>query len=269
MGAGILDREMKPDQRGFDPGIVTPRWWDLWSHAVFFPPYWEGGGERVDLITGDKSSSEAGVWADGEKGKGFLSTAGETGTVWANNANWDLDGDIDFTIWIALRKDGTSGAGAALFSRRTDTGDGYIVLGGDASPGDMKLEWWDGSFIRNVNWGAGSMPADGDITVGVTRKIGGDFELFISGVSKGVQTDANALTAGSQVLALGSTFTNRTIQGQYYSAFILKGLALSGDDFVELENDNFAHFRMADGVGVVIVPAVAAGGNPWNYYAQM
>ena len=255
----------KPDRWEFRRDAAAA--WAKYASCVV--PWWYNDYSPRDLITRRRANADTeGSRATGNKGPGYLSASAKANTVFNYSSSWDLDGDRNFTLLFVLRIDGTSGSGCAFFSRRSvgsgGVDPGYMTFSGTGSPGDPKFEWKDsGGTIRSVSW-SGAWPANGFHTIAICRRAGGEYELFVDGVSQGTQSQAStypasaahALEIGSVLKAFGSTA--RSVHGLYYLFAQLTGYAFTATDARDFHVDPFALIR--PDITQFVWPKAPAGG---------
>ena len=81
MGAVVLDRKIKPEQWGFDSGLVSPEWQEFWGSSYYGLPFW-AGGQPYDLIR-----------------RQFLAVNGDPQfTSNIGGVGWDFDGTGDYFL---------------------------------------------------------------------------------------------------------------------------------------------------------------------------
>ena len=258
----ILDRRSKPAQWAFDAGLVAPRWQPLVRRMTFFAPLWEGGGKAIDWATRRPANyfkSTDRTWKGAPKGLSLFNNTAGKAQVWKPHVNYPFGAEQYFTIFIALEKTGSSGASGDFFLVHRvgfDWLDGHWQCASISADTTMGMQWNLAGFTKTVQWSV--WPDNAYHTIMITRKAS-TFELCIDGVSQGTVTEANDFGTGQAELGIGANGSiSAGVFGNYYCAFVAKGIALTAEDALELHRDPFAFMRPQYDMGQFFVPA--AGG---------
>ncbi len=264
------DKRTKPDPWSFEKGLVDPKWDWFHKHAIFTVPMLANEGTGQDAfreeITGLRTQSMQATAKYNRRGWGYTMAVNQR-CDWAASSSWAIVGDIEFTMFVALNKTGTQGAAPAFLAHRTaaDATAGYWIISGTASPGVVKFEWHNGTSVVNVTFSGATFPADGEVQLALTRKLGGVYDLYINGFFADTQTLIGDLSAGDKEIHIGQQLTSgeRAVLGDYYCCYILKGVAANQVQITALVADPFGPFRMDDEDELrLLAVAVAGGANP-------
>jgi hypothetical protein len=251
-----LETQRKPPR---SVGLLEPDSLALRRNLTFAAPLWEGGGQAFDLMQRQQSNQQAGDWYVGQKGIVWRVDASGEHLRWAAKSGYQLDGDIEFSVFVSFRSDvPTTGNGGIICARSSFSNGLWQMRMNQLNPSNLTFEWRVSSANQNVAWA--SSVGRGYRTLLVTRKVGGTYELWVDGVSKGTQSNANAPTSSSQDLYLGRLGNaNDAALGLYEAAYIWKGRALTNSDAVKLARDPFLPVRPVQHWPALFVQAVAGG----------
>jgi len=254
-----------------DVSRIDPFWRNAFKHAVFLQPSWpyvvrENSGQTKsspilqDLITLEPAHQGSGHLKDWGRGSHGIAINNEQDinkiAEYTHNALWDLDGDVEFTILIALDFVSNTGNGGGFISHRTDssTGAGYWAWSeGGGTDTAMKFEFQHSSGITSQQW-ASTFPAVGYNAWMLTRKAGGTFEMWVNGVSAGTKSGATQdLLGGSHELNIMAAGSQQFV-GNFYMAAILKDITLETIHAEQFYRDPFGLVR----------PQIAPYPFPWQ-----
>jgi hypothetical protein len=248
---------VKPTNIAISPAQVLPEWRNYWS-GLQFGTIFEGSTPYNFVGDTYGNISQGGsMGAMTTRGSGYnnVEASGDALAYFPYQRRYQLDGDVDFGIFVALYYD----------SIDTDTGtECHIVSVDDNAQGSWAL-FSSGGSLLNFSWrapttefniinfsGTCSLPADnsGFLTYYLKRKRGGHYELWKNGILCSSLTDTTVpVLRTSGVLGIGGGGANlskdtRNAMGTYLSTYIWKGVV--PENSIMLHNDPWGLVRQPD-----------------------
>jgi len=243
------------------PGSSGNDWSWAWRHPGHLAIYWDGAGPPWDYKGRVRASNVTGsTWSPTVRGIGFKRDASADRIVWADRSEFQLDGDIEFSVALYIVIDSYDGSFRGWMSARDAFTDGlweiYSQSGGEFN---FKFD----SALNGVQWPSGTAPsADGlPHTMVISRKIGGTYELWVDGISKGTQSSASVPTGTNpHDLAIATLATNVSdgIFGTVLASAVWKNFAISDAQARQWHRDPFGPFRPAWWESPVLAPVEEA-----------
>lgn len=271
MGAVILDHGVKPEQWGFDQGLVDSKWDWFWNRVtvplIFNEPQvakiinpkfrvntWNtGGGGGVDISVGRGR-------------RGIFLTAAKSGfdfaTLDTNLSGLPLAGASEvqsfFFFCANLGSDAQFGGGIA----NPNGTDYQLQINASRQPVIRQA-------ATTTLTATGTVPATGEFSVGFTVADASSPQqaIFIDGELDSTATSDGFGAIGDISRIFGLTGNTARPDLELYCYYQFNNTRLTAEQFRQLHRDPFGPFRMLDEVEAVIVPAAAAGGDgldmPW------
>ncbi len=274
----IYDPDQKPDEWGFDPGLVAPEWawfwentvgvWPLWSNSTITALDISGNGFNATPVNGPALiTTEAGKALELLLASSHYINVG-TMNGWAKNWGAGLTINVLMRTSMALIKWLAGGRDSAGNINRidlrinansvgaVDAGKIQLIMYDDASTGLIGATTSDTDPLFN----------DGEIHLitATYNPLVNELGLSVDGVSQDITYDLQGTP---------SSFSAQT-QPLYFGGFNNVGVLLSQTnvdilymsihstvfptfEIRQLSQDPFGPFRMADEVGALIAPATA------------
>ncbi len=235
---------IKPGRWSVNLADVDPAYLDLWRGLVALVPLLEGSGPPRDVVRHLGASDATGIWTPTGLGYGYTTDQGTTNNLeFASSTDLALSGDQIFSILVVVDVVSIPTFSKGLVAHRSAFADGLWQLYSEEGVG-IRWGFHNGS-LQTVAWA--TVLQTGQNVLLLTRRTGGEYELWVNGVSLGIQNDAGTFNLVANGLAIGNlqTDTSNGLPGDYQLFAMWKGRSLSGADARLIQQDPFGLIRPA------------------------
>jgi len=245
----------KPAKWAFDKGHVASEWQDIARDLIYAVPFWEGGGEALEIVNGVQSTREDIVnvsWVGTDKGPAVKSAGGASDRINLGPLPL-LEGLLAHSIVIYIERLADGIQDRILGSNSTD----YILTWWS----DDKFYWDVANTSQRATTGAISagryvIALINDGSASLNRKI------YIDGIFQAEVTDPDTVPSGGFPYYLFDSSVNiRVFAGTIYS-FMAWNRALTLPEIKKLARDPFGPFRMDEDIEWLAVAAAGGGATP-------
>lgn len=163
---------------------------------------------------------------------------------------WAIDGDQDFTIFLAFDQTGTTQFIQVYWELRNGTaaagGDWRVIRSGS----DLQLQHLTDGPTANTATFAGASTSNGFHTLCLQRRRGGTAEAWVDGVQQASQSLAGTPILRSRELRVGGADGSNRVLGHYSAVYLWPGRALTDAEVRRLNDDPWGPLRPARHVPV-------------------
>jgi|GEM_PF-1549567 len=236
---------IKPFPWVIDPGMVGKEWAWFWEHVTAWIPFM--GDHHVytrnEIIR--PTVEDTGSPVITTVGRAYRTAATSEVARYPARDAWQLEGDIDFSVFVAVDVDSYVGAGGypGYLNARDTLSNGFWQLYWYSN--QIQFAWYDGGF-RTLNHNVGAFPT-GQVRLAEVRHAGGFGECWFNGKALPTDTDLGSVSAaGGHGLNVGSFSAggNDQVLGDYQGIYIFKGYALTDAQVRQLTADPWGPFRL-------------------------
>lgn len=265
------DRLKKPEQWGFDRGLVDLEWEALWRDAVIAVPNWEGSTQPFDYVgraRSDISGLVQPAWTANALGvvtnhSGSSSTSAGTARAFrlVERPNMDVS---ELTFMAVAKLTVPTAATKQLFNRGSGTAGSWAIFldsAGDLS-GQIRV---NGGTARKATILDANLPADGTQCLFAVTYKAPDTIVYCFPIGGGSESQATQSTGGTLDTGTGNLYLgcHPNTQGdsdwhEDVSYWFAAGRAFALEQLRKVARDLFGPFRMVD-EAAFFVPAVVAG----------
>lgn len=254
---------IKPAQWALTPGLVDPKWGWFWARAVFAAPIWEGAGNIRDYTPHKLDlppSVTPATWETSLRGHVVRSNSGSE--AFQTTTPEYLKLGFPVTVFMGITRVSAPTINAALFGvLPNDSGASpftSFIFGSSGTATRVRFDINNGGSFKALFNSLDAM----NCSVGETCDYGviiksGDSTAYLNGVL--AATDASTFSDPTFTSTSLTTFGDgvnaaRDAGVDFHYGYILDG-ECSEAQLQQVAADPWGMFRMADEVGVVIVPA--------------
>ena len=185
----------KPDEWGFERGLVAPKWGGFWSPPpIYSSPIWEGGGTPRDFSPHNHPATLTGItWTTSSAGVGWVLDSDGTTTNEVsipNHAIWNATNELTLIVGVFPR-DGTT-AFQAIASRWDETSNNSRAwnIAYSGSSGDLRIDNGPSAsfFGENTLVASNAFPLNKRSVLGISW---GPTEnkIYVDGINVATDTD--------------------------------------------------------------------------------